>query len=80
MVALNAGARRQAASSYFLPLHRVVRALKQVQAGQPVSRGSLQVVLRHATYDEVRRLGVDEATEARTRAAFPAGNGLLTVR
>ncbi len=80
VVALNAGARRQAASSYFLPLHRVVRALRQVQAGQPVRRGTVQVVLGHATYDEVRRLGVDEATEARTRAAFPAGNGLLTVK
>ncbi|NNL86070.1 MAG: trypsin-like peptidase domain-containing protein, partial [Myxococcales bacterium] len=33
-LALNAGANRRAASSFFLPLHRVVRALTLLQEGQ----------------------------------------------
>ena len=79
VVALNAGARRDSASSFFLPLDRVVRALKLVQAGQDVSRGTLQAIFKFRTYDEVRRLGLRAETEARTRGQFPERTGMLTV-
>lgn len=79
VVALNAGSRNRAASSYFLPLPRVMRALELIQAGKPVTRGTLQTTFRHTSHDELRRLGLTEGEEAGTRERFPEGTGLLVV-
>ncbi|KAG6544085.1 hypothetical protein Mapa_014502 [Marchantia paleacea] len=89
-VALNAGSKSASASAFFLPLERVVRALKSLQetkdeskvGWRPASipRGTLQMTYVHKGFDETRRLGLKRDTEQTVREASPAGEtGMLVV-
>ncbi len=78
VLALNAGGNRSAASSFFLPLDRVVSAVRWIQQDRSVPRGTLQTTFEYKPYDEVRRLGLRPEMEAQLRKVNH-GVGLLVV-
>ncbi|KAJ3370592.1 serine protease [Allomyces arbusculus] len=79
-VALNAGGSTVSASSFFLPLDRVIAALDKIQHGLPVARGTLQVEFVQRTYDECRRMGLPLDLEHAFRALDPTLHGCLAVQ
>lgn len=77
-VALQAGGRQDgAATDYFLPLDRPLRALECVKKGLPVTRGTIQVQWLIKPFDECRRLGLTPAREEEVRTKFPKETGML---
>lgn len=79
VLALNAGGATGAASSFYLPLGRVRRALRLIQEGKPVTRGTLETEFLYRPYDELERLGLTADVEAMARASNPDGTGMLVV-
>ncbi|KAI3914976.1 hypothetical protein MKW98_020523 [Papaver atlanticum] len=89
-VALNAGSKSSSASAFFLPLERVVRALRFIHKSKDSSgsgweavtipRGTLQSTFLHKGFDETRRLGLISETEQMVRHASPVDEtGMLVV-
>jgi S1-C subfamily serine protease len=51
--------------------------LELIREGLPVPRGTLQAQFTHKPFDEVRRLGLQDSTEAKVRLADPKEIGML---
>ena len=77
-VALQAGGRADgAATDYFLPLDRPLRALQCIRDGKSVDRGTIQTQWVIKAFDECRRLGLCSEWESKVRAEFPKETGML---
>ncbi|KAI9811051.1 MAG: hypothetical protein M1827_005633 [Pycnora praestabilis] len=77
-VALQAGGRADgAATDYFLPLNRPLRALECIRKREPVTRGTIQCQWLIKPFDECRRLGLTPESEAAVRKGFPTETGML---
>ena len=77
-IALQAGGRADgAATDYFLPLDRPLRALECIRRSQPVARGTIQTQWMIKPFDECRRLGLTPEWEAAIRKNFPKETGML---
>ncbi|KAL2106403.1 hypothetical protein VUR80DRAFT_6773 [Thermomyces stellatus] len=77
-IAIQAGGRTDGASTdYFLPLDRAARALRCIQEGKPVDRGTIQCQFLMKPFDECRRLGLKPEWEALVREKFPGVNSML---
>ncbi|OCK74087.1 Pro-apoptotic serine protease NMA111 [Lepidopterella palustris CBS 459.81] len=80
VVALQAGGTLGAATDFFLPLDRPLRALECIRNGQSVSRGTIQVQWIFQPFDECRKLGLSNNWEASIRFAFPKETGMLMAK
>ncbi|CAB72237.1 serine protease, involved in lipid metabolism [Schizosaccharomyces pombe] len=79
VVALQAGGHMIAATDYFLPLDRPLRALRCLQNNTPITRGTIQAQFLIKTFDECSRLGLDSAMEEKVRTLFPEATSMLVV-
>ncbi|WBW72539.1 serine protease [Schizosaccharomyces osmophilus] len=78
-VALNSGGSNSSASSFYLPLNRIVRALRCLENDRPITRGTLLTEFIHWSYDELSRIGLPSEFENNCRTRIPESNGLLVV-
>ena len=77
-IALQAGGRADgAATDYFLPLDRPLRALECLRNAQTITRGTFQTQWTIKPFDECRRLGLTPDWEAFVRKEAPKETGML---
>ena len=77
-VALQAGGRTDgAATDFFLPLDRPLRALQCLQQKENISRGTIQTQWVLKPYDDCRRLGLTDNWEVAMRKHSPKENSML---
>lgn len=77
-MALQAGGRADgAATDYFLPLDRPLRALQCIQRGEPVVRGTIQTQWLLKPFDECQRLGLTPHWIDVVRKNFPKETNML---
>lgn len=79
VVALNAAANTRTASSFFLPLHRIKRALENLQSETENTRGGFQTVFRHQPFRLLSKLGLSAELEEEVRAMGNDNTGMLVV-
>jgi len=79
VVALNAGASSQAASSFFLPLNGAKEALDLIQRDGEVLRGSILAEFKLLSFPELRRMGLSTDIEEQYRRSRSQLQGLLVV-
>ena len=80
VIALNAGGNNSAASSYFLPLNRVIRALELISEKKPITRGTILTEFEFLPMDQLKRLGMSRSAESFLLDNEDKDNGLLVAK
>jgi len=78
-IAIVAGGKKKAASSFYLPLMKPLRALQYLRKNESIPRGTIASIFRHCPYDEVHRLGLTASTEEMVRSTLIEETGMLVV-
>ena len=79
VVALNAGSKTAAATSFFLPLTQTVKALGHLRRNEQIPRGTLRTTFTASTFPELNKLGLADKTEQSFRQQFPSSQSMLVV-
>lgn len=79
-IALNAGARRDTATSFFLPMEMIIPTISRLRQGKSIKRGSLQTIFGFETFNQLRKKGWDNSRIKRALEATPEGYGRLEVK
>ncbi|AOW00286.1 YALI0A05533p [Yarrowia lipolytica CLIB122] len=79
-VGLQAGGMTYSTTDYFLPLQRVKRALDIVRQGGLVTRGCLQTIWEHTSFNICSHYGLTEDLEGRIRKKYPDNVGMLVAK
>ncbi|WP_146216765.1 trypsin-like peptidase domain-containing protein [Glaciecola sp. KUL10] len=78
-IALNAGGRRDTAAAFFVPMQMIVPTINKLLNNEPITRGTLQTVFRFEPYNQLRKIGWDDARIKLSKESMPQANGLLVV-
>jgi S1-C subfamily serine protease len=70
-VAMQPGGKDTAATHYFLPLDRPLRALGCLQKVEPINRGTIQCQWKFKPFNECQGVGLSPEWERAFREAFP---------
>ncbi|MBC3764344.1 trypsin-like peptidase domain-containing protein [Neptunicella marina] len=78
-IAINAGARRDADTAFFLPMQMIIPTVEKLRHQRKVTRGTLQTEFSHTPFNRLRTLGMDEDTVNQQMKRAPGSTGKLVV-
>ncbi|WP_416304987.1 trypsin-like peptidase domain-containing protein [Neptunicella sp. SCSIO 80796] len=78
-IAINAGARRDADTAFFLPMEMVMPTVEKLRHHQAVKRGTLQTEFTHTPFNRLRTLGLAEDKIVQELKHSPGATGKLVV-
>jgi S1-C subfamily serine protease len=78
-LAINAGARRDTAAAFFLPMRSILPTLRKVMNDETVTRGTLQTVFKFEGFNELRKVGWDDQRIAKAQARLADVQGRLII-
>jgi pro-apoptotic serine protease NMA111 len=77
VIGIQSGGHRNTSTDFFLPVDCPLRALRLLQSGDPISRGTIQTQWWLESFAKCSELGLSTHWEAEIRKAIPDAEGLL---
>lgn len=79
-IAINAGARRDTETAFFLPMEMIIPTVNKVLADQDIQRGTFQTVFNYMPFNRMDTLGLSEQQLGSMRQESPDATGKLVVK